>query len=59
MSDNMMNVKTGELYVYSGEEPIHANPDAIRLINKRTNGWLELYKEDLLEYFERVYNRKK
>lgn len=59
MSDNMMTVKAGELYVYSGEEPIHANPDAIRIINKRTNGWLELYQEDFLEYFERVDNRKK
>ena len=59
MSDNMMTVKAGGLYIYSGEEHMHANPDAIRIINKRTNGWLELYKEDFLEYFERVDNRKK
>ncbi len=59
MSDNMMTIKTGGRYVYSGEEPIYANRDAIRLINKRTNGWLELYQEDFLEYFERVDNRKK
>ena len=59
MSDNMMTVKAGGLYVYSGEEPIHANTDAIRIINKRTNSWLELYQEDFEEYFERVDNRKK
>ena len=59
MSDNIMTVKAGGLYVYSGEEPMHANPDAIKIINKRTNGWLELYQEDFKEYFERVDNRRK